>query len=58
MQRLDLNKDGIVNLIEHRTVMLATFDAIDSDKDGVVTPAEMQVSQQRPPQSPPSAAKR
>ena len=47
MQRMDLNKDGIVTLVEHRTVMLATFDAIDTDKDGVVTPAEMQASQQR-----------
>jgi len=48
MQRMDLNKDGIVTLVEHRTVMLATFDALDSDKDGVVTPAEMAASQQRP----------
>lgn len=42
MARLDLNKDGQVTLVEHRTVMLATFDNIDADKDGVVTPAEMQ----------------
>jgi Ca2+-binding EF-hand superfamily protein len=47
MQRMDLNKDGIVTLVEHRTVMLATFDALDTDKDGVVTPAEMLASQQR-----------
>ncbi|MBB3764709.1 EF-hand domain-containing protein [Sphingomicrobium lutaoense] len=42
MQRVDLNKDGQVTLVEHRTVMLATFDRIDADKDGVVTPEEMQ----------------
>jgi Ca2+-binding EF-hand superfamily protein len=57
MQRMDLDKDGTVTLVEHRTVMLATFDAIDKDKDGIVTPAEMQASQQRqaPPPAPPPA---
>jgi Ca2+-binding EF-hand superfamily protein len=58
MQRMDLNEDGIVSLVEHRTSLLATFDAIDTDKDGVVTPAEKQASEQRPPQPQPSAAKR
>ena len=53
-----LDKDGTVTLIEHRTVMLATFDAIDRDKDGVVTPAEMQASQQQKQQAPPPPAKR
>jgi Ca2+-binding EF-hand superfamily protein len=48
MQRMDLNKDGVVTLVEHRTVMLATFDALDADKDGIVTPAEMAASQSRP----------
>lgn len=55
MQRMDLDKDGVVTLVEHRTVLLATFDAIDADKDGVVTPAEMQASQR---QQPVPAAKR
>lgn len=58
MQRMDLDKNGIVSLVEHRTTLLTTFDAIDTDKDGVVTPAEMQASQQRPPQPQPSATKR
>ncbi len=52
MQRMDLNKDGIVTLVEHRTVMLGTFDALDVDKDGIVTPAEMQAGQQRQPHGP------
>jgi hypothetical protein len=46
MQRTDLNHDGIVTLVEHRTATLATFDGLDADKDGVVTPAEMEASQQ------------
>ncbi|HEY7807407.1 MAG TPA: EF-hand domain-containing protein [Croceibacterium sp.] len=59
MQRMDLDKDGVVTLVEHRTVMLATFDAIDADKDGVVTPAEMQAYQQRQRAAqPPPPAKR
>ena len=46
MQRLDLNRDGSVTLVEHRTIMLSTFDAIDADKDGVVTPAESEAASQ------------
>ena len=46
MQRLDLNGDGSVTLVEHRTIMLSTFDAIDLDKDGVVTPAESEAAAQ------------
>jgi Ca2+-binding EF-hand superfamily protein len=46
MQRVDLNRDGQVTLVEHRTVMLATFDQIDADKDGTVTPSEMQAAVQ------------
>jgi Ca2+-binding EF-hand superfamily protein len=39
--RMDSNRDSQVNLIEHRTATLANFDRLDTDKDGVVTPAEM-----------------
>ena len=46
MQRLDLDRNGAVSLVEHRTVMLGTFDALDADKDGVVTPAEGAAAQQ------------
>ncbi|MXO59378.1 hypothetical protein GRI89_07470 [Altererythrobacter salegens] len=44
LREFDANGDGTVTLVEHRTVMLSRFDAIDSDKDGVVTPAEMAAS--------------
>jgi Ca2+-binding EF-hand superfamily protein len=37
----DLNRDGQVSLVEHRTATLANFDRIDADKDGYVTEAEM-----------------
>ncbi len=37
----DVNRDGQVSLVEHRTATLANFDRLDSDKDGIVTPAEM-----------------
>lgn len=40
----DLNKDGKVTLVEHRTAKLANFYRMDSDKDGVVTPAEMKAA--------------
>ena len=39
--RMDSNRDSQINLIEHRTATLANFDRLDSDKDGIVTPAEM-----------------
>lgn len=35
---------GAVSLIEHRAGKLAYFDQIDSDKDGVVTVAEMKAA--------------
>jgi Ca2+-binding EF-hand superfamily protein len=39
--RMDGNRDSQINLIEHRTATLANFDRLDTDKDSVVTPAEM-----------------
>lgn len=39
--REDLNRDGQISLIEHRSVTLANFDRVDTDKDGVVSEAEM-----------------
>lgn len=52
MQRLDLNQDGQVTLIEHRKVMLDTFDALDADLDGIVTPMEMQTGTAQQAQAP------
>ena len=40
----DLNKDGQISLIEYRTAKLANFDRMDTDKDGVVSPAEMKAA--------------
>jgi Ca2+-binding EF-hand superfamily protein len=39
--RMDSNRDSQVSLVEHRTATLANFDRLDSDKDGIVTAAEM-----------------
>ena len=44
MAKMDLSKDGQISLIEHRTATLANFDRMDTDKDGVVTPAEMKAA--------------
>ena len=41
LARMDGNRDSQINLIEHRTATLANFDRLDTDKNGVVTPAEM-----------------
>lgn len=37
----DLNRDGTITLVEYRTAKLAKFDAMDTDKDGIVSVAEM-----------------
>ena len=39
--REDSNRDGQVSLVEHRISTLTNFDRLDSDKDGVVSAAEM-----------------
>ena len=40
----DLNRDGQITLIEFRTSKLANFDRMDSDKDGIVSVAEMKAA--------------
>jgi hypothetical protein len=40
----DPNRDGIITLVEHRTVKLSRFDAIDADKDGVASIAEQRAA--------------
>ena len=42
--KLDTNKDGQISLIEHRGGKLSYFDQIDSDKDGIVSVAEMKAA--------------
>lgn len=42
--QFDLNKDGQISLVENRAGKLAAFDRIDTDKDGVVTAAEMRAA--------------
>jgi hypothetical protein len=44
MATLDQNHDGSITLIENRAGKLAYFDKIDTDKDGVVTAAEMKAA--------------
>jgi hypothetical protein len=41
LTRMDSNRDSQISLVEHRTATLANFDRLDTDKDGIVTPAEM-----------------
>ena len=41
IQRFDTNSDRAISLVEYRAGTLANFDKLDTDKDGVVTPAEM-----------------
>jgi len=41
LAREDGNRDSQISLVEHRSATLANFDRLDTDKDGVVTPAEM-----------------
>ena len=44
LQRFDTNKDGKVSLAEFRTPVLATFDQVDANKDGIVTQDEARKS--------------
>ena len=41
LSRFDANKDKAISLIEYRGGTLMNFDRLDTDKDGVVSPAEM-----------------
>lgn len=44
LAQTDLNRDGQVTLVEHRTAKLANFDKMDTDKDGVVSIVEMRAA--------------
>ena len=44
LSQADLNKDGRITLVEYRTNKLASFDRVDTDKDGVVSVMEMKAA--------------
>jgi Ca2+-binding EF-hand superfamily protein len=41
LAREDSNRDSQISLIEHRAATLANFDRLDTDRNGIVTAAEM-----------------
>ena len=40
----DLNRDGSITIVEYRTAKLVNFDRMDTDKDGIVSVAEMKAA--------------
>ena len=44
LAQTDTNRDGQITTIEYRTGKLASFDRMDSDKDGIVSVAEMKAA--------------
>jgi Ca2+-binding EF-hand superfamily protein len=44
MVQMDGNKDQKISIIEHRTAKLANFDKLDTDKDSVISPAELRAA--------------
>ncbi len=44
LAQIDRNRDGQATLIEYRAGKLVNFDQMDSDKDGVVSVAEMKAA--------------
>ena len=41
LERLDRDRNRSITIVEHRAATLANFDRLDTDQDGIVTPAEM-----------------
>ena len=41
IQHFDTNHDGMIALVEYRSGTLANFDRLDTDKDGIVTAADL-----------------
>lgn len=44
LAQTDSNRDGSITLVEYRASKLVNFDRMDSDKDGIVSPAEMKAA--------------
>lgn len=42
--RMDGDRDDQISLAEHRAATVANFDRLDTDRNGVVTPAEMKAA--------------
>lgn len=43
-KQYDPNHDGVITIVENRTVKLSRFDAIDTDKDGVANLSEQRAA--------------
>lgn len=48
MTRFDGNRDQVITMVEYRAATLTNFDRLDTDKDGVLTGAEMNAVQPKP----------
>ena len=44
LAQTDTNRDGQITMVEYRTGKLASFDRMDTDKDGIVSVAEMKAA--------------
>lgn len=44
LAQTDTNRDGQITMIEYRTGKLSSFDRMDTDKDGIVSIAEMRAA--------------
>jgi Ca2+-binding EF-hand superfamily protein len=44
LAQTDTNRDGQITAVEYRTGKLASFDRMDTDKDGIVSVAEMKAA--------------
>ena len=42
VQEFDRDGDGAITLVEYRIRTQDNFDAMDQDRDGIMSPAEMQ----------------
>lgn len=50
--QLDKNKDGKISADEYRAPILSRFDALDTNRDGVLSPAERQAAAAAAPRRP------